>query len=422
MTRSFFANRFIASLLTAMLLGAGWTAAMADDEPADPPVPKGPSAVVTLADGSLVSVHDLVLEAGGMVVARSEVGPFRWAWDDILSVAMAETDARVSRFPALLLAGHQLMHGQVVTATEETIEIKSELFGEVAIPLSTLEGILLTERLVGSAKEKAVGRLRRLPRTGDAFLLANGDVLQGAISQFGPEQWTIDSQGEPRTVETNRLQGIALDPQLVDYQPKEGLQLVVRFVDGSLLAGTDLVVAEGKCEMKTSLGPKVTFSWVGDSGSAATRVEVRGGRARYLSELKPQSEQTESFFDAPVDWRVDANAEGQPIRLAGQTYDRGIGMRSKIQLDYDVTGYDRFCSLIGIDDSASDEASVVYRVLVDGKQIFESPPMALGIAPIPLDLSIEGGKVLSLVVDFAARGDAGDLADWAGARLVKSKR
>ncbi|MBY0586288.1 NPCBM/NEW2 domain-containing protein [bacterium] len=399
----------------------GW-APLSAQEAASDATPKGPSAIVMLADGSLIASHDLIFEHDGQVSARSEVGEFHWKWEEILSISLTDAEPRPSRFAALLIAGDERIHGQVAVATEENIELKSELFGQVSIPLSAVEGILLAERLAGSAKERLINRLRTLPRQGDAFLLANGDTLLGTASQLGPENWTIDVDGQPRTVETNRLQGVALDPRLLDYKKPDELLVVARFIDGSTLIGKDLVVSEGKCEMTSLVGPKLSFSWSGEAGSAAMRFDVRGGKARYLSEMTPQRQEIESFFDAPVEWKRDANADGEPIRIAGERHDRGIGMRTKMSLDFPVEGYDRFLSMIGIDESASGEASVIFRVLVDGKSIFESPAMSLTSPAIPVDLVIDEGKVLTLTVDFADRGDAGDLANWASARLVKSKK
>ncbi len=382
----------------------------------------GPSAVVTLADGTILSVHHLLLSGDGTIRARSEVGPFEWKWEEILAVAVNETDARPSRYPALLLAGGEVIHGEIVSSTEESIEIKSELAGVMTVPLASVEGILLADRLSGRAKANMIDRIRLLPRTGDAFLLANGDVLKGTVSQFGPGIWTLEVDGQARSVEVDRLMGVALDPRLIDYKPAGEPLVMMCWTDGSKVLAKSLRVDADKCEIQSSLGLTMSLSWGGEGGPAIQRFEVRGGRARYLSEFEPVEERKEAYFDVPPTWRRDARADGELMMLAGQEYQRGLGMRSRTRLDYDVTGYDRFLSTIGIDDGASDEAGVVFRVLVDGKQVFESPVMSLSTAPLPVDLALSGGEKISLVVDFGPRGDAGDLANWGGARVIRGKK
>jgi hypothetical protein len=382
----------------------------------------GPSAVVTLTDGTILSVHDLLLSDDDTVRARSEVGPFEWKWEEILTVVVNDTDARPSRYPALLLAGGEVIHGEIVSSTEEAIDIKSELAGLMTVPLSSLEGILLADRLSGRAKEKAIHRIRSAPRTGDIFLLANGDVLKGTVSQFGPALWTLDVEGEPRSVEVDRLQGVALDPRLIDYKPTDEPLVMTSWTDGSRVAAKSVRASADKCELSTAVGPKLTLSWGGEGGPTIHRFEVRGGRARYLSELNPIEERKEAYLDLPPTWRRDAQADGEPMRLAGQEYERGLGMRSRTRLDYNVRDYDRFLSMIGIDDGAGDEAGVIFRVLLDGKQAYESPVMSLSTAPLLVDLPLSGAERISLVVDFGPRGDAGDLANWAGARLIRGKK
>jgi hypothetical protein len=39
--------------------------------------------------------------------------------------------------------------------------------------------------------------------------------------------------------------------------------------------------------------------------------------------------------------------------------------------------------------------------------------------PTPISVDVRGGKRLSLIVDFAERGDELDHADWLNARLVQ---
>ena len=68
-------------------------------------------------------------------------------------------------------------------------------------------------------------------------------------------------------------------------------------------------------------------------------------------------------------YRRDASIEGHPLRLAGQVYDRGLGTQSRTFLAYRLVADDqRFQALVGLDDRAGALGSVVFRVLVDGRE------------------------------------------------------
>jgi hypothetical protein len=62
---------------------------------------------------------------------------------------------------------------------------------------------------------------------------------------------------------------------------------------------------------------------------------------------------------------------------------------------------------------------VVFRVLVDNKERFISPPMAKRDAPVAVDIDVSGAKVLILATEFGEGGDVQDSADWIEARMVR---
>jgi hypothetical protein len=112
--------------------------------------------------------------------------------------------------------------------------------------------------------------------------------------------------------------------------------------------------------------------------------------------------------------------EGHLFELAGQTYDRGIGTQSRTLLAYRIEEGDRrFQARVGVDERAGSAGSVVFRVLVDKEQRFQSPPLSHRDAPQTVDVDLAGGKFLILDTDFGERGDIRDFADWAEARMVR---
>jgi hypothetical protein len=150
------------------------------------------------------------------------------------------------------------------------------------------------------------------------------------------------------------------------------------------------------------------------------RVHARTAAVLYLSERKPVDARYVSFLGPSRPFRTDRTVDGHPFQLAGQTFDRGIGTQSRTLLAYRIEPGDRrFQALVGVDERAGPLGSVVFRVLVDGKPRYQSPPLTDRDAPKAIDLDLSGGKFLILATEFGDRGDVRDLADWIEARIIR---
>ena len=98
-------------------------------------------------------------------------------------------------------------------------------------------------------------------------------------------------------------------------------------------------------------------------------------------------------------------------------------MHSASRLTYDLDRpYRRFDAELAVDDVAAGKGSVVFRVFVDEgdgrwRAAFTSG-IVRGGPPLPMSVDLQGAKRLSLLVEFADRGDERDDADWLDARLI----
>jgi len=127
-----------------------------------------------------------------------------------------------------------------------------------------------------------------------------------------------------------------------------------------------------------------------------------------------------SYVGPTRPYHRDAAVTGHPLRVAGQTFDHGLGTQSRTLLAYRLAPGDRrFQTLVGLDDRAGPQGSVVFRVLLDGREKFASPPMSVRDAPKAIDVDVAGAKVLILVTEFGPRGDVRDYADWIEARIIR---
>ena len=118
---------------------------------------------------------------------------------------------------------------------------------------------------------------------------------------------------------------------------------------------------------------------------------------------------------------ANKNINGGVITLNSKTYTQGIGVNSFSGVEYRLGAIaSRFQSDIGVDDTAGTRGSVVFHVLADGTEVFNSGVMTGGMAHQSINLDVTGVNRLTLGVDDAGDGINYDDADWAGALVVVS--
>jgi hypothetical protein len=118
--------------------------------------------------------------------------------------------------------------------------------------------------------------------------------------------------------------------------------------------------------------------------------------------------------------RKDKDVEDKPLRLGGgKAYRKGIGTHAPSEIVYKLDGaYARFLAEVG---GAEEGGSIVFQVYADGKLLFDSGVLR-GMREVePIDLPVAGVRTLRLVVTDASDGINADMANWAGARLLKAR-
>jgi DUF1680 family protein len=145
------------------------------------------------------------------------------------------------------------------------------------------------------------------------------------------------------------------------------------------------------------------------SESPAPRPDV------FLSDLKP--------FLFTAGWmtpRNDRNIRGNPLKLGGNTYAKGIGTHAKSVLIYDIKPeYKRFVATAGIDDETHGLGLVTFQAWVDDALKYETPPVRGNNDLWRIDVPIPpGARELKLVLTIAGDDYNYDFGDWADAGFV----
>jgi alpha-galactosidase len=111
-----------------------------------------------------------------------------------------------------------------------------------------------------------------------------------------------------------------------------------------------------------------------------------------------------------------------PLSIGGKKYEHGLGTHanSRIVIDFE-SGAGAFTSDVGIDDeNKAGQGSVVFRVIADGKTLFDSGVMHGGDAAKSVNVQLTGARRVFLEVDDAGDGIDSDHADWADASFTYS--
>jgi hypothetical protein len=270
--------------------------------------------------------------------------------------------------------------------------------------------------------EDADLELRRLlarqpPR--DRVLLTNGDSLEGLVTALD-SRTVVRVESAGGQAQEVPFAGVAavvfraawLEPGL----PKTAYAQVVAS-DGCRLSLADarLDAAATTLHGNTLFGADVQLP-VAD----LVALEVRQGKAVYLSDLRPASYEHTPYLGAAWPYVKDGSVTGRQLRLATGTHDKGLGLHAHSRITYKLDGkYSFFEALVGLDAKTAPAGRARACVLLDGKPAPAWEREVTGrTAAVPVRLDVRKAKTLTLVVDFGKVGDVQTHVNWADARLL----
>jgi len=118
---------------------------------------------------------------------------------------------------------------------------------------------------------------------------------------------------------------------------------------------------------------------------------------------------------------ANKSVDGNPVSIGGKVYSTGFGTHAdsvfSIELGKKAT---RFRAYVGVDDEVEDKGSVVFRIVGDGKTLWESDRVRGGDAARPVNVNLRGVSRVMLLVSDGGDGIDYDHADWADAVIETS--
>lgn len=324
----------------------------------------------------------------------------------------------------VVFANGDRLAGNMMRLSNERLTFMAQ-FGkgptQLTLPLTALailwlaapDGTLDTESL---RRQWLAGR-----RTRDLIVLRNRDQIEGTLTDL--EIDVIRVRGPDRKeirLERGRVAAIVLSNDLARTLRPRGA-----YARAMLANGTRLSFASARIESPSQLltGKTLFGSAVEVALDQLVALDLHQGRAVYLADLKPKLFEHTAYLG--VSWPLvrDGSVAGHEMRLAGSTFDKGIGLHSESRVAYDLAGgYQWLEALVGLDDRTGRNGNVAIEVLVDDKPRDIGFKELAGLEPPrPIRVDVKGARTLTLIVRFGLRGDVQDHVDWADARLIKNK-
>ncbi len=116
---------------------------------------------------------------------------------------------------------------------------------------------------------------------------------------------------------------------------------------------------------------------------------------------------------------VNKSVDGNPLKIAGKTYERGIGTHAISKFLVQTGGAAiAFDGLVGVDDESSKPGTVEFIVLGDRKVLWTSGMMKQGEPAKEVHVSLKGINKIALLVTDGGDNINYDHADWIDARIT----
>ena len=314
----------------------------------------------------------------------------------------------------------------------DALTARTPLGDDTVLPLDRLAGIQFadSEEHREAAKSFQDALSERLPGFDVLITRGTNDALEGNASprslrgrleRLRREQGSFAFGGRVRTFHVDKAFGIVLASGAIDQPTYSAtVELKGRSVSashGDSFSGEIRSATMDTLRMATSLGIDVDLPL-----SSIASIRFNSSRIVYVSDLSPAAQRVDGRLHRPWPIRLDRSVNGAALLLDGRRYSKGIGVHSRTELDYLLNGdFQTFVATIGIDDVVRPRGSVVFRVLGDGLQLYESPTVLGSGEPVTCRADVTGVDTMTLIVGYGDSLDLSDHADWAGARLIRPK-
>ena len=312
------------------------------------------------------------------------------------------------------------------------------------IPVSLIRSV----RRIGTDQpmREAWNRLRDKSRGRDRLAVRKGeslDYVEGVISGVTPEHVDFVLDGESIPVKWSKLSGLLFaDRPDVPSNPAK-CQLSIRGGGRMPVATWKSTSQSATVQLPCGLSLEIPLAQLQSIDFSQDKVIYLSQLTPVITEFSPylsagklspllerfygvRQDRSEPSADEHADRRfeivtrpMDVNSPKQQTSLTTESYTEGLSLRSKSRLVYSLPPESRrFESRVGIDVASRQLGNVHFRVLGDGRVLYEAE-ISGDTGPRDVSIPVAGLRRLELIVDYGKNQDAGDRLNLCNARIVK---
>lgn len=372
----------------------------------------GPLVTVTRLDG--VQVTGELSSASPDIVLQTADGERVFGWSDLLELQVEAgggdvTASRPAPTEGMLwfeLADGSRFAGVITASTEAGCEVTlrgGQACQVVADALVAIRRQPATESDAPARDAAATEDVAEIRRKDDTL------TLRGEVRSLTPAYAEFSWQSKALKLPWARVEALTFA-----RPTPRGASQVVMLRDGSAFAGRVTAGDASTITLESSAFAGLTLSW-----PEIASVRSRSERLALLSSAPPTQYDFEPLLEKRWEIGRDEDLDGNPIRLNGQVYGRGLVLHSKSELAYRIGGqFAQFAATVGVLDAYAAQGDAVVRVLGDGRELW-SERVRGGAAPVSLLVDVRNVMMLTLVVDYGENLDLGDHVAFAMARLIR---
>jgi hypothetical protein len=334
----------------------------------------------------------------------------------VATAAAAATPASAEVY----LADSGRLQGEVTELNLESLTLRTAWKGDIQVPLLRVKGVWFGNAPPAGARADFNKQLAA-PVSDDVLFVVAPDKtaaqIQGGVQSLTDGKLNLRFDGADRSVNKDRLLGLVLaaHPKIpLVTAPFEMFLLT----SGDVISGRWLALGEGQLEIETLWQSRLTLPV-----SEVSEIRSRNGRLTFLPDLDPVSVEEVPYFGRVIPWRRDQGFDDAPAKVKGKQPTRCLAMHSRSLLTYALDEqFEKFKTTVGFDDSGGNRGRALCRVAVDGREVFVQKDLRADQDPQSVEVSVQGGKQLTLEVDFGEAEDVGDRIIWAEPRLFRAEK
>jgi len=317
----------------------------------------------------------------------------------------------------VFLAGQGRLRGSIVSLSPEALVLRTTWDADVELPVLHVRGIWFGNTAPTGARARFDQQLAEPIGEDVVFLRApdkSAAEVAGQLRSLDDEKLVLRYDGDDRQIKRPRLLGIVFTEH-TKLPPVEGTYQTFLLKSGQTVSGHWVGWSSGALEVDASW-----HSLLRVPADAVDQIRIRNGKVIYLPDLEPIAVEEQAYLGRVMSWGPDQGFDGGAPVMNGKRPLRTLAMHSRCVLTYALDEqFGKFVATVGFDDSSHDRGRVACRVLGDGRELFSQPDLRATQDPMPIEVTLDGVKQLTLEVDFGSDADIGDRVLWVDPRLFR---